>query len=85
MDELSEEDKLIVHRARRTQRFLSQPMFMAEQFMGQEGSFRPLEETIASFTSLLKDEIDYPPEQAFYMVGDADDAIAKAKELEAAL
>jgi len=85
MDELSEEDKLIVNRARRIQRFLSQPMFVAEQFTGQEGIFTPLEETIASFKSLLEGELDHLPEQAFYMVGGADDAIAKAKELEAAL
>jgi F-type H+-transporting ATPase subunit beta len=85
MDELSEEDKLIVNRARRIQRFLSQPMFVAEQFTGQEGIFTPLEETIASFKALLEGELDHLPEQAFYMVGGADDVIAKAKELEAAL
>jgi len=83
MDELSEEDKLIVNRARRIQRFLSQPMFVAEQFTGQAGIFTPLDETIASFKALLDGELDNLPEQAFYMVGGADDAIAKAKELEA--
>jgi F-type H+-transporting ATPase subunit beta len=85
MDELSEEDKLIVNRARRIQRFLSQPMFVAEQFTGQEGIFTPLEETIASFKALLEGELDHLPEQAFYMVGGAEDVVAKAKELEAAL
>jgi F-type H+-transporting ATPase subunit beta len=82
MDELSEEDKLIVNRARRIQRFLSQPMFVAEQFTGQAGIFTPRDETIASFKALLDGELDHLPEQAFYMVGGADDAIAKAKQLE---
>lgn len=85
MDELSEEDRLIVNRARRIQRFLSQPMFVAEQFTGQEGIFTPLDETIASFKSILDGELDHLPEQAFYMVGGAEGAIAKAKELEASL
>ncbi|MDK1011399.1 MAG: F0F1 ATP synthase subunit beta [Actinomycetota bacterium] len=85
MDELSEEDKLIVNRARRIQRFLSQPMFVAEQFTGQEGIFTPLDETIASFKAVLEGEGDHLPEQAFYMVGGMESAIAKAKELEAAL
>jgi F-type H+-transporting ATPase subunit beta len=85
MDELSEEDRLTVNRARRIQRFLSQPMFVAEQFTGQEGIFTPLDETIASFKSILEGELDHLPEQAFYMVGGAEGAIAKAKELEAAL
>jgi len=85
MDELSEEDRLIVNRARRIQRFLSQPMFVAEQFTGQEGIFTPLDETIASFKAILEGELDHLPEQAFYMVGGAEGAIAKAKELEAAL
>ncbi|MCB1246993.1 MAG: F0F1 ATP synthase subunit beta [Acidimicrobiia bacterium] len=82
MDELSEEDKLIVNRARRIQRFLSQPMFVAEQFTGQAGVFTPLDETIASFKAVLEGELDHLPEQAFYMVGGAEDAIAKAKTLE---
>ncbi|MEN8239269.1 MAG: F0F1 ATP synthase subunit beta, partial [Actinomycetota bacterium] len=85
MDELSEEDKLVVNRARRIQRFLSQPMFVAEQFTGQAGIFTPLEETIASFKAVLEGEGDHLPEQAFYMVGGLDDAKAKAKELEAAV
>jgi F-type H+-transporting ATPase subunit beta len=83
MDELSEEDKLVVNRARRIQRFLSQPMFVAEQFTGQEGIFTPLDETIASFKAVLDGDLDHLPEQAFYMVGGAEQAIAKAKELEA--
>jgi F-type H+-transporting ATPase subunit beta len=85
MDELSEEDKLVVNRARRIQRFLSQPMFVAEQFTGQEGIFTPLDETVASFKAVLEGEGDHMPEQAFYMVGGLDDAKAKAKELEAAV
>jgi F-type H+-transporting ATPase subunit beta len=82
MDELSEEDRLIVNRARRIQRFLSQPMFVAEQFTGQPGVFTPLDETLASFKSILDGELDHLPEQAFYMVGGAEEAIAKAKEIE---
>jgi F-type H+-transporting ATPase subunit beta len=81
MDELSEEDKLVVNRARRIQRFLSQPMFVAEQFTGQPGIFTPLDETIASFKAILDGDLDHLPEQAFYMVGGAEQAIAKAKEL----
>ena len=82
IDELSEEDKLIVARARRIQRFLSQPMFVAEQFTGQEGIYTPMDETIASFKAVIDGEMDQYPEQAFYMVGGADDVKAKAKELE---
>ncbi len=82
IDELSEEDKLIVARARRIQRFLSQPMFVAEQFTGQAGIYTPMDETIASFKAVLDGEMDQYPEQAFYMVGGADDVKAKAKELE---
>ena len=84
IDELSEEDKLIVARARRIQRFLSQPMFVAEQFTGQEGIYTPMEETIASFRAVIDGEMDQYPEQAFYMVGGRDDVIAKAAELAAA-
>jgi F-type H+-transporting ATPase subunit beta len=83
IDELSEEDKLIVGRARRIQRFLSQPMFVAEQFTGQEGVYTPLAETVASFKAVLDGEMDQYPEQAFYMVGGADDVKAKAAELAA--
>jgi len=83
IDELSEEDKLIVGRARRIQRFLSQPMFVAEQFTGQAGVYTPLAETVASFKAVLDGEMDQYPEQAFYMVGGADDVKAKAAELAA--
>jgi F-type H+-transporting ATPase subunit beta len=82
IDELSEEDKLIVARARRIQRFLSQPMFVAEQFTGQAGIYTPMDETIASFKAVIDGEMDQYPEQAFYMVGGADDVKTKAKELE---
>ena len=84
IDELSEEDKLVVARARRIQRFLSQPMFVAEQFTGQPGVYTPLEETVASFKAVIEGELDHLPEQAFYMVGGAEQALAKAKELGAA-
>ncbi len=84
IDELSEEDKLIVARARRIQRFLSQPMFVAEQFTGLEGIYTPMEETIASFRAVIDGEMDQYPEQAFYMVGGREDVAAKAAELEAA-
>ncbi|MDH3307380.1 MAG: F0F1 ATP synthase subunit beta [Acidimicrobiia bacterium] len=82
IDELSEEDKLIVSRARRVTRFLSQPMFVAEQFTGQPGVYTPLEDTIRSFRMVLDGEMDQYPEQAFYMVGGADDVMAKAREME---
>jgi F-type H+-transporting ATPase subunit beta len=81
IDELSEEDKIIVGRARRIQRFLSQNMFSAKQFTGQEGSFVPLEETIASFRALCDGEFDHLPEQAFFMCGGIDDVQEKAKRL----
>ena len=82
IDELSEEDKLIVARARRIQRFLSQPMFVAEQFTGQAGVYTPLEETISSFKAVLEGELDHLPEQAFYMVGGREEAERKAAEME---
>jgi F-type H+-transporting ATPase subunit beta len=81
MDELSEEDKLVVSRARRLQRFLSQPFFVAQQFTGFEGKYVKLEETVASFERVLSGEFDHLPEQAFYMVGGIDDAVEKAKKL----
>jgi F-type H+-transporting ATPase subunit beta len=83
MDELSEEDKLIVGRARRLQRFLSQPFFVAEQFTGFKGKYVKLEDTIASFERVLAGEFDHLPEQAFYMQGGIEDVIARAKELAA--
>ena len=81
IDELSEEDKLVVGRARRIQRFLAQPMFVAEQFTGQPGIYTPLEETIASFKAITRGEMDEYPEQAFYMVGGADDVKRRADEI----
>lgn len=83
LDELTEEDRVTVDRARKVQKFLSQPMFVAEVFTGQPGVFTSLEETIDSFEALLTGELDHLPEQAFYMVGGADEAIRKAAELEA--
>jgi F-type H+-transporting ATPase subunit beta len=82
MDELSEDDKVIVARARRIQRFLSQPFFVAEQFTGFPGKYVPLEKTIESFEAVVAGDFDHLPEQAFYMVGDIEEAEAKARELE---
>jgi F-type H+-transporting ATPase subunit beta len=73
IDELSEEDKVIVGRARRIQRFLSQNLFVAEAFTGQRGSFVPVEETISSFRALCDGVYDHLPEQAFFMCGGIDD------------
>ena len=81
VDELSEDDRLTVGRARRIQRFLSQPMFVAEAFTGTPGKFVPLTETIAGFAQILEGRHDALPEQAFYMVGNIDEAVAKAEEL----
>ena len=83
MDELSEEDKLIVARARRLQRFLSQPFHVAEQFTGFPGKYVKLEDTIESFERVLSGEFDHLPEQAFYMVGGIEEAVEKAKKLQA--
>jgi F-type H+-transporting ATPase subunit beta len=82
IDELSEEDKITVQRARRIERFLSHPMYVAEQFTGQEGVFVPLDETIASFKAISEGKYDHVPEQAFYMVGGIEDVEKKARELE---
>jgi F-type H+-transporting ATPase subunit beta len=82
MDELSEEDKVIVGRARRIQRFLSQPFFVAEQFTGVAGRYVPLETTIDSFERVVQGELDHLPEQAFYMVGGIDEVIEQAERLE---
>ena len=79
MEELSEEDKVIVNRARRIQRFLSQPFFVAEQFTGMQGKFVELEDTIRSFKEIVEGQHDDLPEQAFYMVGDIDEAVEKAR------
>ena len=81
MDELSDEDKLTVNRARRVQRFLSQPFTVAEQFTGLPGVMVPIEETIKGFNAILDGEVDDLPEQAFLNVGTIDDAIAKGKKL----
>jgi len=81
IDELSEEDKLVVARARRIQRFLSQPMFVAEQFTGREGRYVTIEETVRGFREILDGKHDDLPEQAFYMVGTIDEAVQRAEEL----
>jgi F-type H+/Na+-transporting ATPase subunit beta len=81
MDELTEEDKITVQRARKVQRFFSQPMYVAEQFTGIPGKTVPLEETVESFERLINGDYDHLPEQAFYMVGGIEEAEAKAKEL----
>ena len=81
MDELSDEDKQVVNRARRVQRFLSQPFAVAEQFTGTPGVMVPIEETIKGFNAILDGEVDDLPEQAFLNVGTIDDAIAKGKKL----
>src|SRR5262252_6070378 len=82
IDELSEEDRVTVQRARRIERFLSHPMFVAEQFTGQHGVFVPLDETIASFKAITAGKYDHFPEQAFFMVGGIEDVEKKAKDLE---
>ena len=81
MDELSPEDKLAVARARKIQRFLSQPFHVAEVFTGSPGKYVPLKETIRGFKMIVSGELDHLPEQAFYMVGSIDEAIEKAKKL----
>ena len=81
MDELSEKDKLTVSWARKMQRFLSQPFQVAEVFTGQMGKLVPLKETIRGFQQILAGEYDHLPEQAFYMVGPIDEAVAQAEKL----
>ncbi len=83
MDELSEEDKLVVERARKIEKFLSQPFFVAEVFTGSPGKYITLEETIAGFKGILEGKYDDLPENAFYMVGNIEEAIEKAKTLKA--
>ena len=83
MEELSEEDKIVVNRARRLERFLSQPFFVAEQFTNVPGKYVPLEETIKGFKEILEGKHDDKPEEAFYMVGGIDEVVEKAKKLEA--
>jgi F-type H+-transporting ATPase subunit beta len=82
MDELSEEDKMVVARARKIQKFLSQPFFVAQQFTGMDGQFVKIEDTIASFKAILNGEVDDLPEQAFYLVGGLDMVREKAATLE---
>jgi F-type H+-transporting ATPase subunit beta len=81
MDELADEDKLIVTRARKIQRFLTQPFFVAEQFTGSPGRYVKVSETIRGFKEILEGKHDGLPEQAFYMVGTIDEAIAAAKKM----
>ncbi|MDE2313060.1 MAG: F0F1 ATP synthase subunit beta, partial [Elusimicrobia bacterium] len=83
IDELSDEDKMLVSRARKIQKFLSQPFFVAQQFTGMAGKYVPLKETIRGFKELLDGKHDSLPEQAFYMVGSIDEAVAKAESLKA--
>src|SRR5213075_1666034 len=82
MDELSPEDKLAVSRARKVQRFLSQPFTVAQTFTGQPGKYVPLKETIRGFKMIIEGECDALPEQAFYMIGPISDAFEKAKTLQ---
>ena len=83
IDELGEDDKLTVSRARKIERFFSQPMYVAEQFTGIPGKYVPIKETVRGFREILDGKHDLLPEQAFYMVGSIEDAVARAKELEA--
>jgi len=82
MDELSEDDKLIVSRARKIQRFLSQPFTVAEVFTGSPGKYVSLKDTITGFKAIVAGEYDHLPEQAFYMVGGIEEAVEKAKKLQ---
>jgi F-type H+-transporting ATPase subunit beta len=81
MDELSEDDKLTVGRARKIQRFLSQPFFVAAQFTGTEGKFVTVKDTVRGFKEILDGKHDELPEQAFYMVGGIEEAVEKARRL----
>ena len=81
MDELSEDDKLSVHRARRVQRFLSQPFHVAEQFTGLKGVFVSIEDTIKGFNMIMDGEVDEYPEAAFNLVGTIEEAIEKGKKI----
>ena len=84
MDELTDEDKLVVSRARKIERFLSQPNFVAEQFTGTPGKYVKLEDTIQGFDSIIRGECDELPEAAFYMVGAIEEVVEKARQLEQA-
>ncbi|HZY06345.1 MAG TPA: F0F1 ATP synthase subunit beta, partial [Ilumatobacteraceae bacterium] len=81
LDELSEEDRLTVSRARKIQRFLSQPFFVAKVFTGIDGEFVPVDETVESFEAILRGDMDEVPEQAFLNVGGVEQVLAKAKSL----
>ena len=83
-DELSEDDRLTVDRARKIERFLSQPFFVAEVFTGAPGKYVSLDDTIKGFQAILNGELDDLPEQAFYLVGNLEEAKAKAEKLKAA-
>ena len=83
MDELSEDDKKVVARARRIERFLSQPFHVAEVFTGFPGMYVKLEDTVRSFKAIVDGEYDHLPEAAFYMVGTIEDAVAKAEKMAA--
>ena len=83
MEELSDEDKVTVKRARKIQRFLSQPTHVAEKFTGVPGIYVPLEETIRGFKAIIEGEMDDYPEAAFYNVGTIDDVVEKARKMEA--
>jgi F-type H+-transporting ATPase subunit beta len=82
LDELSEEDRLVVSRARKVERFLSQPFFVAEVFTGSPGKYVTLAETIEGFKAILSGDLDEVPEQAFYLVGNIEEVISKAIELQ---
>jgi F-type H+-transporting ATPase subunit beta len=82
LDELSEEDRLIVNRARKVERFLSQPFYVAEVFTGLTGEYVPVGETVESFESIIDGELDEVPEQAFLNVGGVEQVLAKAKKLQ---
>ena len=81
MDELSEDDKLAVNRARKVERFFSQPFSVAEVFTGSPGKYVSLKDTISGFKAILNGEYDHLPEQAFYMVGNIEEAVERAKKL----
>jgi F-type H+-transporting ATPase subunit beta len=83
IDELSEDDKLLVARARKMQRFLSQPMYTAAQFTGREGRYVPIKDTIRGFKMILSGELDHIPEQMFYMAGPIEDVLERQRESEA--
>ena len=83
MDELSEEDKQVVDRARKIEKFLSQPFFVAEVFTGSPGKYVTLEETLDGFKGILAGKYDHIPENAFYMVGNIQEALEKAEKLKA--